>query len=277
MFALVLLQFSIFAGNTLLDKKFYLSKYESAGIYKYIEESIDKSLKSIGRTVNLPEELFLSLASKAWIREQVDYTTSETLDYMVYKTEKLPVIDTAKQIETFNKSFDDYVKKLNLTMEKNALNEINNIKKEVADVVKSQASFVDFASISKSSAFQKGRKALYYSSKAKSFIIAALLINIILLWLVNFKNFTSFIRWTGYSLIAGGLMTFIPSAIALLSGFSASISMAEAVLKALIVSIIEASLKYFIASGAIILAMGVVVILASILIDNRKISKFLSN
>jgi hypothetical protein len=272
-----MLQFSIFTGSTVLNKKIYMSKYESTGIYTYIEESINKSLKSVGRTVNLPEELFESLVSKVWIKEQVDYTTAGTLDYMMYKTEKLPVIDTAKQIEAFNKTFDDYVKKLNLTMEKNALNEINNIKKDVEGIVKSQTSFIDFTSISKSSAFQKGRVALFYSYKAKGFLIAALLINMLLICLINHKNFAGFIRWTGYSFIAGGLMTLVPAAIGILSKFAASISMAEVILKGFVVSIIESSLKYFIVSGSIIFAIGVLIILASVLIENRTINNNLSN
>jgi hypothetical protein len=272
-----MLQISLFTRSILLKENFYISKYEDAGIYSFVEESINRSLKSIGRTVNLPAELFGSVADKAWVKEQVDIATTKTIEYMTYKTDKLHVIDASKQAEAFNKDLDIYIKKLNLIMDKNVLKEIENIKKEVEVTVKSQASFMDFTAVSKSSTFQKGRKALYFVYNAKNLLVLALFINMLLLCLINIKTLLGFVRWAGYSLIAGGLMVIIPAMVGVFSKFANSISMSEVAIRNFIASVIDASLKYFIFSGSVLLAFGICLTLTSVLMENRKLKRNLSN
>jgi hypothetical protein len=269
-FIIVFIQGSLFVNTRLIKPDFYIAKFEKQGFYDYLYDSVYKNFGQVSRKSNLPQELFNDIVTKDWIKEQTDNAAKETLDYMLYKTDKLSTLDVRPQSEKFNNNLDNYLKGLKLKTDESTSKEIQNIKVQVNDIIKGQANFIDIRSVSNNSSFQKLRKALYliYSYKQVIFVIA--LINVLVLLLAVGKGISNFAAWIGYSLIAGGFFTFIPSVIGVKSGFLNNIAISEGTLKQLVVALIKDSLSYFSIFGSIILTSGIILTLSAALYQGRR-------
>lgn len=269
-FIIVFSQVSLFINTKLLKPDYYISKFEKHGFYDYLYDSTYKNFGQVSMKSNLPQDLFKNIVTKDWIKEQTDKTIKETVDYMLYKADKLSVLDTKPQSDRFNDNLDNYLKSLNLKMDQSAAKEIESIKGQVSSIIKSQSNFIDINSVSKNTSFQHIRKAVYLTYTLKILIFIITLAVALLLLFAAGSGLSNFTAWIGYSLIAGGFFTFVPSIIAKLSGFMNNIAISEGPLKKLAVAFIMDSLNYFCITGGMALFTGILLTATTALYQGRR-------
>lgn len=257
-FLIVFMQASLFINTKALQPDFYISRFEKQDFYTYLYDSLYKNFGQVSRKSNLPEELFKDIVTKDWIKEETDRALKGTLDYMIYKADKPYTLDIKAQRDSFSSNLDNYIKGLTVKIDQNSEKEIEGIKDQISNIIKSQANFIDITGVSKNSSFQQIRKALYLTYSSRSLAMVSAIILALLLLLTAERGISNYFAWIGYSLIAGGFFTFIPSVLGLTSGFMNNIAISDSSLKALAIAFIKDSLKYFSINGGIVLLTGII-------------------
>jgi hypothetical protein len=274
-FLIIFLQVSFFVNTKLLKQDFYVSKFEKQGFYDYLYDSIQKNFEQVSRKSNLPQELFSDIVTKDWVKQQLDNSIKDTIGYMLYQTEVPFVLDIKPQGDKFNQNIDNYIKGLNIKIDKNSEKEIQSIKDQISNIIKSQVNFINITSFSKNSSFQYIRRGLYYIYYWRVIIFGIILINMLLILLATDRSFNNFAAWIGYSMIAGGLFTLIPSSIGGLSGFINNIAISNGTLKQLVIAFAKDFLMFFNITGGIIFIAGIMLTIFAVLHQNSRIKQSL--
>lgn len=260
LFLLILLQVSFFTSNKVLNAEYYISNFQKYDLYSYVYNSINRTCGNISRTDNLPANLFQDIVTKPYLKSQIDESTRVTVDYMLYKTDKLPEVDTKALSDKFNENLENFIKEKDVKVNSTVRQELNLVKSDVESVYSSSANFINLKSISNASFFEKLRRALYYVSSQKQLIFGFITAVTLLLFLASMKTSYSALHWISYSSIAAGLFSLIPSSIGLFTRFMDNIGILDPTLKAIAISFIRETLSYFAISGAALLLAGIVLL-----------------
>lgn len=258
MLTLVALQFSLFTRMKLLNPDFYSSVFQKNNLYSYTRQNTENKLLNLGRVVNLPNDIFQGIITDEWVKQQIDDAANQTVQYMTYRSNKLPIADVKPLTDKFNLNLDNYIKSSNLKVDKTVEKELAKIKSDAGSIIKNETTIVNLSMIEKSSSFQSARKLLYYIYNSTLAIAAAILVLVFLLFLLNNKSNLSFMNWTGYSLISSGLLVLIISLIGLLSKFINTIAIGDTVLKNIVITIFNSSLYFLIVISTIYIIIGVI-------------------
>lgn len=272
MMLVFIFQISIFTSAKLYNPNSYTSNIEKSGLITYTYESTNTNLQSLGRTVNLPQNLFNNLFDKQWVKTQLFSSTNNMSQYMTYKTDTLYKIDVKSQSDKFNNNLDEFVKSNKLKIDKNTENELKKIKNDVNGIILNQVLPINFDSITKNSTFQNARKSLFLIYSSKFLFIIAIIIIIALLMLVNMKKVSSALAWTSYAFIAGGLLSLLPSAIGLASKFIYGLNLSVQSIKYFLIYVVNDFLRYFIFSGSITFIIGLILLFISLRIEKLNFS-----
>lgn len=258
MLTLIALQFSLFTRMKLLNSDFYISVFQKNNLYSYTKQNTENKLMNLGRIVNLPNDIFQGIITDEWIKHQLDDATNQTIQYMTYKSDKLPIVDVKSITDKFNLNLDNYIKSSNLKVDKTVEKELTRIKSDTGSIIKNEATIVNLNLLEKSSSFQNARKLLYYIHNSTLAITAAILFLAFLLFLLNYKANLAFMNWIGYSLVSGGFLILILSLIGLLSKFINNIAIGDTVLKNIVINIFNSSLSFLIVVSTIYIIIGVI-------------------
>lgn len=258
MLTLIALQFSLFTRMKLLNSDFYSSVFQKNNLYSYTKQNTENKLTNLGRVVNLPNDIFQGIITDEWTKHQIDDATSQTVQYMTYKSNKLPIVDVKPITDKFNLNLDNYIKSSNLKVDKTVEKELTKIKSDTGSIIKNEATIVNLSLLEKNSSFQNARKLLYYIHNSTLAIAAAIMVLAFLLFLLNYKASLSFINWIGYSLISSGFLILILSLIGLLSKFINNIAIGDTVLKNIVINIFNSSLSFLIVMSTIYIIIGVI-------------------
>lgn len=269
----LMLQFCLFLHTELYNKQVYYKVFYSQNFYSYTETSINKDFKVIQRECNLPDTVFKNTVTKDWIKQQADGSVSNSIDYMEYKADKIQPIDVSSQSKNFNNNLDSYIKSLGVTLDRSSENELNSVKNNVSNILKNETSFFSLQKLTSLSSFQKARK-LIFSFYSKLYLIAILLIiNLLLLFIINKKSICRFLNLIGYAFFCVGISTLFPALFALKSGFVNRIAISIDVVRNILASSINGFLYYFIFTGGIIAALGLILIICAFIKHNNNVKK----
>lgn len=264
MLVLVVLQFSMFAHSKLYNTDFYLSKFETMGLYDYVQSSIEKDAQNMSHITNLPSNLFSNLVTKEWIKNQFVSGVKQDIDYMLYKNKKIAVVQPKTQAESFNKNLDAYISSKNLKHDSSVDKEISKVKKDIYSIMQNETTFLGLHNFNDLSAFQKLRKFLYTLYSYQTVIFISVIVLVLLLLLVCVKDIFKFFNWLGCVIISGGLFTFIPSFIAYETKFMDNMAIDMKTIKLIAASIIRDYLVFFIKLGGVMAIAGLIMLLLSI-------------
>lgn len=260
-------QISIFTSVKLYNSNSYTSNIEKSGLIDYTYESINNNLQNLGRTVNLPQNLFNNLFNKQWVKTQLFSSTDNICQYMAYKTDTLYKVNMKTQSDKFNNNLDEFIASNKLKIDKNTKNELDRIKNNVNGIIQNQVLPVNYNSIVKNSSFEKARKSLFLIYSSKFLLIIGFIIIVALLILVNMKKLFSALAWCSYAFIAGGLLALLPSVIVLASKFIYNLNLSVQSIKHFIIYVVNDFLTYFLFSGSITLIIGLTLLFISIKIE----------
>ncbi|MDT8718338.1 hypothetical protein IAI10_16855 [Clostridium sp. 19966] len=252
-------QFSLFTVNKLFDSDLYINKFESAGLYPYIETSLNKDFATIARTCNFPKSVFDGVIQTNWIKSQVIDSTRKTIDYMNYTSDSLPQIDTTSIGNNFSANLDKFINSSNSTV--GSASDLAELKTDVQSTINNDINLVSFNKISKLSFFQKFRHALNLLYKYNSIIMLSILLLILILFFIQYKDLSYLVAWLGCSFVAGGLLTFIPSIVGILSKFTQNIAIGVPMLKTLTGSIINEYISFFAYTGGTLIFTGIILLI----------------
>ncbi|AGK95849.1 hypothetical protein Clopa_0824 [Clostridium pasteurianum BC1] len=269
MFVLLIFQFSLFTHYKLYNANFYMDKFQKLGLYSYLQSSTNSSLDTIARVSNLPKAVFNNVVSQTWLKSQVENSTTGTIDYMTYKTNNLPAIDTNSLLKTFDENLDKFIKSSNITVDKSVQDQLNSIRSQSGGSIKDEINLFSFDTVSKSSSFQKIRKYLNLLYSYENIIILIIIIIAILLFIIEHNNIAIFISWIGYSLIAGGLLSLVPSLVGIFSRFTDNIAIGIPTIKIIVGSIISDYLKFFTYSSIIFIVLGIILVVISAYLERN--------
>ncbi|WP_155241860.1 hypothetical protein [Clostridium pasteurianum] len=246
-----------------------MDKFQKLGLYSYLQSSTNSSLDTIARVSNLPKAVFNNVVSQTWLKSQVENSTTGTIDYMTYKTNNLPAIDTNSLLKTFDENLDKFIKSSNITVDKSVQDQLNSIRSQSGGSIKDEINLFSFDTVSKSSSFQKIRKYLNLLYSYENIIILIIIIIAILLFIIEHNNIAIFISWIGYSLIAGGLLSLVPSLVGIFSRFTDNIAIGIPTIKIIVGSIISDYLKFFTYSSIIFIVLGIILVVISAYLERN--------
>jgi len=256
-------QLSLFTHIKLYNSKMYMATYENSNIYSTITESINSELSTISRRCNLPKEIFTASFSDKWIKNELDNTTKNLIDFMTYKTDKLYIIDIKSQEAVISANISSFLQSSNLKVDDSVEIELNKVKSDALSMARNSISPINTKGIKNSSSFLKVRKNLNNLYIYKNHIIGFLAVVAILLLLLNLKKISQFVKWLGYSLIAGGLITFIPALIGLISKFTNNLTIRIPSIKALIAALLREYIVFFSQTGLVIFVAGLLLLIVA--------------
>lgn len=255
---------SLFVSQRLLNPNFYMKNFESQGLYNHIYQSIDKNFTNLTSVTNLPKELFSNVITSEWIKTKNEETIKSTIDYMIYKNDRLNLIDVNEIVTPINSNLDKFKEKSRLILTPNAENELKQIKKDAATIINNQVNFTELSKITKSNSFEKIRKIMYYAYSYKLVLLGIILINIIFILLLQNKNSFNALVWSGYSFLVAALFIIIPCGFGLATKFAYNLNMTEVVIKNIIINVINDSLKYLLYCSSIIGILGLILVMVGI-------------
>lgn len=267
MLMLFVLQASVFTHKMLFESDYYLSKYENMGLYDYVVKTVESDGKNAAHVTNLPSSLFENLITKEWVKDQFVKGTNQNVQYMLYKSNSLATVDSKAFTESFNIKLDNYIKSNNIVRDSQVDSEIKNVKNNVKGIIDNETTFIGLSTFSNMGSFQSLRHYLNILYSSLAYLIVGIIIFIVMLLLINLKNISKFLYWTGSAVTAGGLFVFIPSLIAYLSGFMNNIAISMKTIKLIAVSIIKDYDMFFIKLSGIIAVSGLLVIVLSIYLE----------
>ena len=264
------LQLSLFTHIKLFNSKIYITTFEKLNLYSTITASINNELSTLSRRCNLPKEIFAASFSDKWVKNELDNTTKNLIDFMTYKTDKLYAIDIKSQEAAISANISSFLKASNLKIDDSVEVELIKVKNDAVNMASSNISPINTKSIQNSSSFVKVRKNLNNLYIYKNHIIGFLAVAAILLLLLHIKKISQFGKWLGFSLIAGGLITFIPALIGLISKFTNNLAIGIPSLKALIAAILKEYIAFFSQTGLVIFAAGLLLIIVASRFEKAK-------
>lgn len=269
MFILLIFQLSLFTHYKLYNANFYMDKFQKLALYSYLQSSTNSSLDTIARVSNLPKTVFNNMVLQTWLKEQVENSTTGTINYMTYKGNNLPDINTDAPLKTYDQNLNKFIKSSNINVNKSVQDQLNSIRSESAGSIKDEINLFSFNEVSKSSSFQKIRKYLNLLYSYKNIIILLIIIIVVLLFIIEHNNIAVFISWIGYSLIAGGLLSLVPSLVGIFSKFTDNIAIGIPTIKIIVGSIISDYLKFFTYTSIIFIILGIVLVTISVYLERN--------
>lgn len=258
---LFILQLSIFTQSKLFNSEMYVAKFEKLNLYGSITTSINNELSTLSRRCNLPKEFFNNSFSEKWVKNEVDNTTKSIVNYMTYKTERLYVINTKSQEAVISTNLTNFIKSSNLTVDEAVETELNKVKSDAVNITTNNICPINIKSIEANSSFNKVRKNMNYLNIYKNYVSIFLIATTILLFLIHIKKINQFVKWLGCSLIAGGLITFIPALIGFSSNFTNNLAINMPIAKIMIGAILKEYIVFFLQSGLLLFSAGLFLLL----------------
>lgn len=272
---LILVQFSFFTRQKLLDPAFYLGTFEKYRLYTYITQSIQTKLSDIGHYANLPQAIFENIVDEGGVKTQVEFQTRKAFEYMLFKTDSPPdtaEINIQQQADKFNANLSVFLKDSNTRMDQATENELNKIKSQVGNLVRNEGTFLNLKGIAGQSWFQTIRKDLYYLYSSAHYLIGLILINLCLLLLLHRRDFSRFCYWVNRTFFTVGFLTCITAVAGIRSKFIDDIAISEPTLKNIVIFIVNASLKFFAESGALVILLGLLFLVLQLLSQRKAVN-----
>lgn len=270
MFCFILIQASLFTRTTMLNPEFYINNLEKSDYFKYIRNEIDYGFKNYSMVTSIPENIFTESVKDDEIKEMANRNIYDTVSYFKYEKEYTPVsVDTKVLDEKLKVYIDNYAKEKKVAVSSDLQKRLKDISTEAGNIVSKHSILFNISAVSKYAEFQSFRKGIYILRSKLNVMIYAALVLLILLIFLNLKTLPSALLWLGGSLIPAGLMTLIPSLLALAYKISYRYAISITYLKEALRDITLGYIDFFIKSGLISLMAGILALLLYILISNR--------
>lgn len=272
-FDLLAIQISTFTHNKLYNSNYYIARFQTLGLYSFIADSVARDLAPIQHQCNLPQKIFDNLFTKNNVENKVDTFTSDTINYMTYKVSSLPTADVSSYSDEVNKRIDDYLISSKVQLNASTKADIDTIKNQISAVIKNEVYLVSFDKLEKSSSFQKARAYIYKIYSLQNIFIAIFIFLSLLLIILKIKRPFEFFIWFSSSLIAGGLLVFIPSAFLLDTKFMDRLALSPPKLLLIVGTMIRDFLQSIVNLSIYITVAGLIIFIATIIIGKIIISK----
>lgn len=263
-------QASIFTHTHLFNSNYYVEKFQTLGLYSFIDDSITNDIGNIQRECNLPKNIFDNLFNITSISNDVNGYTKGTIDYMTYKSSVLPAYESKKYTDNFDNKLDNFLSNSNVNLDASNRTDITNIKTQTDSTIKNELYLVNFNALSNSSSFQKAR---FYINKLYSLepiFVGIFILLTIFLFILEVRRLFVFVTWLASTLIAGGLIVLIPVAIIMHTNFMYNLALSPPKFQLIVGSILSDSLQSILNLSIYITLAGIIIFIGNAIISHFK-------
>lgn len=267
---LLMVQFSFFTHIKLLKPELYTKSFEKSTLYSSVNRAIKSQLEGIAKSCNFPKDIFSDMVTDKWIKQQMLASTYETIDYMNYKSNSLPKVDTSYVSEKFIYNINNYLLSSNISVENTPKKDLDQLNREIQAAIKQNINAININKYSKYTYFQSFRIYSHLLYLYNAHIYIATLALIFMLLILNYKSLSSFAAWSGYSFIAAGLLSLLPALAFMMAKLGNNIYFEESMFKQLAIPIMNDYMTFFIYTGGSLFFVGILLILIYALLEGKK-------
>lgn len=263
----------VIAGKT-ADKENLKQIIASEDIVKKTQNELEKYFKYKYNETGVPSEVYTEALSN-------DYLCSVTYLYIDAAFDKLGKglkfkvnVPENQQlefnIETF---FDDYAESINYEKDDNYFKKLASAKKSTYKIVGDYCDVYKLSSINKHGILDKA-DIIYRNLSLLMFTAFALvLIIVIILIVINRKNISTLLYWTGISSLIAGIVGIIPSAYLSLTNYFDAFVVKQPQIFTAFTSLMYKCVNSFIVCQSIIASIGIVLLVVYFIISKKKSSE----
>jgi hypothetical protein len=254
MFALIAMQLSFFVSFKVLNGEFYKNALNKNNYYSLMRKDIDYGFKNLSLITSIPAEIFEASVSNDDIIKLSNKNISSAEIYM-NNTNKY--IDSKIDTTLISDNLQTYVKKNNITVDENLKNQLLAVTNDAGNIINNYAILFNINAVDKYPQFQSLRRLLYLINNIKIVSAIAVLLLIALLVFLNKKALLKMLLWIGSSFIPAGMITLIPSILALYYNVPNRFAINSAYLKVALRDISLGYINYFMLAGVAVLLIGI--------------------
>jgi hypothetical protein len=258
MFALILMQFSFFTSNRILNGGFYRKALEKSEYFTLLRKDIDYGFKNLSMVTSIPEEIFINSVNDDAIKSLSIKNISSAENYMKYKNKYVDSkFDTSMLLDNVKMYSEKYAQENKVKFDSAFEKQIAAIAEDAGKVINNHAVLFNINAVEKYSQFQSFRSVLnkLYNLRITSVIFAAILIA--LLVLLNITRLRRGFLWIGSSFIPAAIITLVPSLLAVAYRIPYKFAVSTPYLKLALRDISVGYIKYFIVTSSIFLIVGI--------------------
>jgi hypothetical protein len=270
MFALVLLQFGLFARTVLLSPDYYGKQLGKTSYYRELREEIDNGLANLSLITSIPAEILTNTVSDNAVNALSSNNIFETIQFMKFKTDSVENTMDGKAIEaSLNDFIDDYASQNGFAVDDEQRAQIKEVAAQVASIATNHTVLFNINAVKKFGEFQRFRRIIYLFYSYWYFFALAAALCVAALFALNSKRFRRAFLWAGSSMIAASLMTIIPAILALLYRIPYRFNIATTYLKTALRAFTLGYIRFFLFGGLALLTTGVLGLVLYVHLSNQ--------
>lgn len=220
MFSIIISVLSMFTKFILLNPDKYINVLEKNSIYTQMYDFLDGNLEYALAINSIDISVKDGVITEDELKLEVNSFIRSFFNYFTTGVNEFKEVDIDKYISRFNENLDNYIKENSIFLNDNAKRELESLKVEISQIIKSELELLNKDIIVNSSVGNIAVKAtkLFVSG----FYLAPIALVLVLILILNFiwkSNIMRFLQWVGNSLISSGLFIFILFFSGYISGF----------------------------------------------------------
>ena len=262
MFSIVLSAISLFTKFVVLNPEKYINILEEKQIYTKMYEFLDGNLGYALIVNNIDADVKDDIISEEELKIEVNSFVRNLMNFLTTGINNIGEFNVDKYSSRLDENLNNYIRENSIFINNNIENEINILKDEINQVIKSELEIINTDIIVNSST------GIILSKIIKLFVNGFYLIPVImvgvLIVILNFiwkKDMMRFMQWTGNGTIAAGLFLFLVFFSGYISGFYNNVSIYTIYLRDFVSSLIKNWILILWLSGIVIIVLGTLMLI----------------
>ena len=262
MFSIVLSAISLFTKFVVLNPEKYINILEEKQIYTKMYEFLDGNLGYALIVKNIDADVKDDIISEEELKIEVNSFVRNLMNFLTTGINNIGEFNVDKYSSRLDENLNNYIRENSIFINNNIENEINILKDEINQVIKSELEIINTDIIVNSST------GIILSKIIKLFVNGFYLIPVImvgvLIVILNFiwkKDMIRFMQWTGNGTIAAGLFLFLVFFSGYISGFYNNVSIYTIYLRDFVSSLIKNWMLILWLYGMVIIVLGTLMLI----------------
>ena len=262
MFSIVLSAISLFTKFVVLNPEKYINILEEKQIYTKMYEFLDGNLGYALIVKNIDADVKDDIISEEELKIEVNSFVRNLMNFLTTGINNIGEFNVDKYSSRLDENLNNYIRENSIFINNNIENEINILKSEINQIIKSELEIINTDIIVNSST------GIILSKIIKLFVNGFYLIPVImvgvLIVILNFiwkKDMMRFMQWTGNGTIAAGLFLFLVFFSGYISGFYNNVSIYTIYLRDFVSSLIKNWILILWLSGIVIIVLGTLMLI----------------
>lgn len=265
MFSVILICL-IISLSIFLKTDIYLEALNETNAYEQIQQSIQNNLDDIMLFNNIETSTLTDLITTDEVKDIVNQDINSIINWLNNKNSMIEALDLSIYETRFDERMNTFFRDHQYFLDESAKKDVEVMKKNAIQFIEGYVRLVDFEKLTQSSLVQAIPKLISYLSVV---IMSLVILTFILIGVLvalsprttSRKKIEEGFLWSGYGILAGGLMVFVVFFSGVQSKFYEHTAIHLTYLKQLLAFLIKHGLTTLYVSGLIAASLGMILML----------------